>query len=73
MIKTTLVALTITTALSTAAAAGNVDPVQSDPVVIVPNDIEPRGSLFGTSAGAAVPIGIGLLIIAAVASSGGSN
>lgn len=72
MIKNTMIALTCVATLTTAAAAGNTDPVQTEAEIFIPADLEPTGSLASSSAGAAVPVGIGLLIIAALASGGGS-
>ena len=72
MFKKSVIMLACAASFSTAAFAGNIEPVRTEAAIILPAEIEPTGSLTSSSAGAAIPIGIGLLLVAAIAASGGS-
>ena len=71
MIKKSLIALSCAAMLTTAASAGDLDGVSDAAAIPVPPEVEPAGSLAG-SGGAILPIALGVLVIAAIASSGGS-
>ena len=68
MIKKSLIALSCVAMLTTAASAGDLDGVSDATAIPVPPEVEPTGSLTG-SGGAILPIALGVLVIAAVASS----
>lgn len=72
MVKNTVIAVAAAAAFAAPAFAGNTSVPVSEPTIVVPDVIEPTGSLASSSGGAALPIIIGGVLIAAIAAGGGS-